>query len=91
MEQKPIVSLYKHVNSIFDKKKQRAIFALVCEGNFFCSSPGFVLAQALLANMVGMYCLYHGRQGLRNIATKVHTLTRDVAESQRGNSFRNAH
>ena len=41
----------------------------------------FLLAQALLANMVAMYCLYHGRQGLRNIATKIHTLTSDLAES----------
>lgn len=31
--------------------------------------------------MVGMYCLYHGRQGLRNIATKIHILTCDLAES----------
>ena len=42
----------------------------------------FVLAQALLANMVAMYCLYHGRQGLRNISTKIHTLTCDLAQSQ---------
>jgi glycine cleavage system pyridoxal-binding protein P len=40
------------------------------------------LAQALLANMVSMYCLYHGRQGLRNIATKIHILTCDLAESK---------
>jgi len=31
--------------------------------------------------MVSMYCLYHGRQGLRNIATKIHILTCDLAES----------
>ncbi|CAF1047626.1 unnamed protein product [Adineta steineri] len=48
-------------------------------------------AQALLANMVSMYCLYHGRQGLRNIATKIHTLTCDLAESLKsgGNSIKN--
>ena len=32
--------------------------------------------------MVAMYCLYHGRQGLQNIATKIHTLTCDLAESK---------
>lgn len=90
MERKPIVSLYKHVNSISDKKRQRVIFALVCRGNFsshHLDMIAFVLAQALLANMVAMYCLYHGRQGLRNIATNVHKLTCDVAGSQGGNSF----
>ncbi|CAF0851034.1 unnamed protein product [Rotaria sp. Silwood1] len=48
-------------------------------------------AQALLANMVAMYCLYHGRQGLRNIATKIHILTCDLAESLKagGNSIKN--
>jgi len=38
-------------------------------------------AQALLANMVAMYCLYHGRQGLRNIAINIHLMTTDLAES----------
>ncbi|CAF4831471.1 unnamed protein product, partial [Rotaria socialis] len=48
-------------------------------------------AQALLANMVAMYCLYHGRQGLRNIATKIHVLTCDLAESLKagGNCLKN--
>ena len=40
----------------------------------------FLLAQALLANMVAMYCIYHGRQGLRNIATTIHMLTCDLAQ-----------
>ena len=31
--------------------------------------------------MVAMYCLYHGRQGLRNIATNIHLMTVDLAES----------
>ena len=35
--------------------------------------------------MVAMYCLYHGRQGLRNIATKIHVLTCDLAESEYSN------
>ncbi|CAF0849210.1 unnamed protein product [Rotaria sordida] len=48
-------------------------------------------AQALLANMVAMYCLYHGRQGLRNIAIKIHILTCDLAESVKagGHSIKN--
>ncbi|MBI3048321.1 MAG: aminomethyl-transferring glycine dehydrogenase [Acidobacteria bacterium] len=33
-------------------------------------------AQALLANMAAMYAVYHGPDGLRAIATRIHTLTR---------------
>lgn len=33
-------------------------------------------AQALLAIMAGMYAVYHGPEGFRNIATRVHTLAR---------------
>lgn len=33
-------------------------------------------AQALLANMAAMYAVYHGPQGLRQIAAKVHALTK---------------
>ncbi|MBK6815741.1 MAG: aminomethyl-transferring glycine dehydrogenase [Saprospiraceae bacterium] len=32
-------------------------------------------AQALLAIMAGMYAVYHGEEGIKNIATKVHGLT----------------
>ncbi|XP_019868372.2 glycine dehydrogenase (decarboxylating), mitochondrial [Aethina tumida] len=32
-------------------------------------------AQALLANMSAMFAVYHGPQGLKDIATKVHNLT----------------
>ena len=32
-------------------------------------------AQALLANMSAMYAVYHGPQGIRDIATRVHNLT----------------
>lgn len=32
-------------------------------------------AQALLANMAGMYAVYHGPEGLKNISTRVHSLT----------------
>ncbi|OCF34075.1 glycine dehydrogenase [Kwoniella heveanensis BCC8398] len=38
-------------------------------------------AQALLANMAAMYAVYHGPEGLRKIAGKVHSLTRILAES----------
>ena len=38
-------------------------------------------AQALLAIMAGMYAVYHGPEGLRNIALRVHTLTK-ILESE---------
>ena len=31
-------------------------------------------AQALLANMAGLYAVYHGPEGLRNIASRIHIL-----------------
>lgn len=37
-------------------------------------------AQALLANMAAMYAVYHGPEGLREIATRVHQLTAALAE-----------
>jgi glycine dehydrogenase len=41
-------------------------------------------AQALLANMAAMYAVYHGPEGLKEIASRVHTLTRVLdAELQR--------
>jgi glycine dehydrogenase len=38
-------------------------------------------AQALLANMAAMYAVYHGPEGLKNIAKKVAVLTQTVAQS----------
>jgi glycine dehydrogenase len=38
-------------------------------------------AQALLANMAAMYAVYHGPQGLINIATRVALLAQTVADS----------
>jgi len=38
-------------------------------------------SQALLANMSGMYAVYHGKEGLVNIATTIANLTVIVAES----------
>jgi len=40
-------------------------------------------AQVLLAVMAGMYAVYHGPDGLRRIATRVHGLTRTLAEGLR--------
>ncbi|MDE3235769.1 MAG: aminomethyl-transferring glycine dehydrogenase [Bacteroidota bacterium] len=38
-------------------------------------------AQALLANMAAMYAVYHGADGLKNIALRVATLTQVLSES----------
>ncbi|MEP6681902.1 MAG: aminomethyl-transferring glycine dehydrogenase [Parafilimonas sp.] len=38
-------------------------------------------AQALLANMAAMYAVFHGAEGLKNIAERVAVLTQTVAES----------
>ncbi len=38
-------------------------------------------AQALLANMAAMYAVYHGPQGIRAIAQRVHDLTRALAKA----------
>ncbi|KAJ3192800.1 glycine decarboxylase subunit P [Irineochytrium annulatum] len=37
-------------------------------------------AQALLANMAAMYAVYHGPQGLKDIGTRVHALTKILAD-----------
>ncbi|MBS1161025.1 MAG: gcvP [Proteobacteria bacterium] len=37
-------------------------------------------SQVLLANMAGMYAVYHGPQGLRTIASRIHRLTEILAE-----------
>jgi glycine dehydrogenase len=37
-------------------------------------------SQVLLANMAGMYAVYHGPQGLRTIASRIHRLTGILAE-----------
>ena len=38
-------------------------------------------AQALLANMAAMYAVYHGPEGLKKIAQRIHVLTAAVARS----------
>ena len=40
-------------------------------------------SQVLLANMAGMYAVYHGPQGLRTIAARIHRLTMLFAEALR--------
>ncbi len=40
-------------------------------------------AQVLLANMAGMYAVYHGPEGLRAMATRIHRLTQLTAEGLR--------
>lgn len=42
-------------------------------------------AQVLLAVMAGMYAVYHGAEGLTNIATDIHLKTRKIAQSVSGN------
>lgn len=44
-------------------------------------------AQALLANMAAMYAVYHGPDGLKNIAKRVALLTQTVAESLAARGF----
>jgi len=41
-------------------------------------------AQALLANMAAMYAVYHGPEGLRAIAARVHGMTRALDEALGG-------
>ncbi len=38
-------------------------------------------AQVLLAIMAGMYAVYHGPKGLKDIATRIHNYTKTVAQS----------
>ena len=40
-------------------------------------------AQVLLANMASMYAVYHGPEGLKDIASRIHHLTRVTAEGLR--------
>ncbi len=50
-------------------------------------------SQVLLANMAGMYAVYHGPQGLRAIAERIHRLTTILAQGLRraGITVRNKH
>jgi glycine dehydrogenase len=44
-------------------------------------------AQALLANMAGMYAVYHGPDGLKDIALRIHSYTHQVATTLRRLNF----
>src|SRR6188474_1997934 len=44
-------------------------------------------AQALLANMAAMYAVYHGAEGLKNVAQRVALLTQIVAEGIEARGF----
>lgn len=48
-------------------------------------------AQALLANMSAMYAVYHGPEGIRNIASRIHNLTLILAKGLQsaGNKINN--
>jgi glycine dehydrogenase len=49
-------------------------------------------AQALLANMAAFYAIYHGAEGLKTIASRIHRFTSIVAQAlqQRGFILRNS-
>jgi glycine dehydrogenase len=44
-------------------------------------------AQALLSNMAAMYAVYHGPQGLKNIALRVHTFASSLAQALTNNKL----
>ena len=46
-------------------------------------------AQALLANMAAMYAVYHGPEGLKNIATRVSELTQSLTQALTALGFPN--
>ncbi|MFC3392191.1 aminomethyl-transferring glycine dehydrogenase [Aidingimonas halophila] len=48
-------------------------------------------AQALLANIAGFYAVYHGQEGLRTIASRIHRLTTILAEGLRRKGVSLAH
>ena len=45
-------------------------------------------AQVLLSVMSAAYCIYHGPEGLKNIALKIHGLTKSFANAIQGLDFR---
>ncbi|GAB6023860.1 hypothetical protein CHUAL_008599 [Chamberlinius hualienensis] len=48
-------------------------------------------AQALLANMAAMYAVYHGPEGLRNIATNIHNTALILSKGLRNKGHRLTH
>jgi glycine dehydrogenase len=45
-------------------------------------------AQALLANMAAMYAVYHGAEGLKEIAERITFLTHQLAKQLQGNGYK---
>src|SRR6195256_4566111 len=45
-------------------------------------------AQALLANIAGLYAVYHGPKGIKAIATRVHAYAKLLTRSLEGMGFR---
>ena len=52
--------LCRHANSISNAKKPL---------------PNICTAQALLATMAGFYAVYHGQEGIKTIASRIHSIT----------------
>ncbi|MCK8615303.1 aminomethyl-transferring glycine dehydrogenase [Gordonia sp. C13] len=48
-------------------------------------------AQALLANVAAMYAVYHGPQGLRDIASRAHQMASSLAQSLRAQRYEVVH
>lgn len=48
-------------------------------------------AQALLATMAGMYAVYHGPDGLSQIATYIHTSAQQIADALKAHGLEVAH
>lgn len=48
-------------------------------------------AQVLLANMAALYAMYHGPEGLRSIASRIHRLTRILVEGLRRQGMKPVH
>ncbi len=46
-------------------------------------------AQALLAIMASMYVVYHGAEGIRNIATRIHLLAKELSSQLKKRGFKN--
>ena len=56
----PIVWLYRPVSNILKREK---------------ATSNICTAQALLATMAGFYAVYHGQEGIKNIAKRIHSIT----------------
>ncbi|KAJ2115028.1 glycine decarboxylase subunit P, partial [Coemansia sp. RSA 788] len=50
-------------------------------GRIIGASSNICTAQALLANMAAMYAVYHGPEGIRAIANRIHRFTQVLATS----------